>query len=338
MKPERHTTTVGHVCRVIAGQSPPGTAYNNDGRGLPFYQGKKEFGPKEIGRPSTWTTETTKVAEPGDILMSVRAPVGPVNFISNRACIGRGLAAIRVTDKIDRQFLFYNLWMRQADLGGKEGAVFASINRAGIEAIEIPLPSLEEQRRIVATLDETFAAIATATAIAEKNLANARALFEAMLANEFQQADSDWKSRTFESCLKRVKYPAKIQRKAFKVEGDFPVVSQESDFINGYWDNPTHVLRVEKPLIVFGDHTQILKYVDFDFVLGADGVKLLLPEDFLDTRFMLYFLLANPIPPKGYARHYRHLKSLDASLPLMNSAALPLRLKNLREQSSNWRA
>lgn len=180
------TTTIGSVCRVVAGQSPPGTAYNDQAIGLPFYQGKKEFGAQEIGAPSTWTTVTTKIAEPNDILMSVRAPVGPVNFIRERACIGRGLAAIRPSSEIDRDFLFYNLWMRQSDIGGKEGAVFASINRNEIAALEVPHPPLDEQRRIVAALDEAFAAIATATANAEKNLANARKLFEATARSAFE--------------------------------------------------------------------------------------------------------------------------------------------------------
>lgn len=174
MNADWKTATVGDVCRVVPGQSPPGNAYNSSAQGLPFYQGKKEFGSRDIGQPSTWTTTTTKVAEAGDILMSVRAPVGPVNFINERACIGRGLAAIRVSNRIDRQYLFYNLWMRQADIGGKEGAVFASINRAEIEAIRIPLPPLEEQRQIVSVLDEVFAAIAIASANADRNLVSAR--------------------------------------------------------------------------------------------------------------------------------------------------------------------
>lgn len=164
------------VCEIIAGQSPPGSSYNADQVGLPFYQGKKEFGVREVGPPTTWTSATTKIAKAGDILMSVRAPVGPVNFLRETACIGRGLAAIRAGEKIDPDFLFYNLLMREPEISGTEGAVFASINRSEIAALEIPLPPLEEQRRIVAALDEAFAAIATAIANAEKNLANAREL------------------------------------------------------------------------------------------------------------------------------------------------------------------
>ena len=116
-----------------------------------------------------------------------------------------------------------------------------------------------------------------------------------------------WTIEPFEDCLDRVRYPSKVQRQKFQAVGKFPIISQESDFINGYWDNEDDVLRVDRPLVVFGDHTQILKYVDFDFVLGADGVKLLKPKPSIDPRFFYYFLMAHPIKGVRYARHYRFL-------------------------------
>ncbi len=97
MTSEWQSKMLGDLADVIAGQSPEGSFYNSSGDGLAFYQGKKDFGDKFIGRPTTWTTRVTKVALEGDVLMSVRAPVGPVNFATEKACIGRGLAAIRVT-------------------------------------------------------------------------------------------------------------------------------------------------------------------------------------------------------------------------------------------------
>jgi type I restriction enzyme S subunit len=172
---------LGSVAKVISGQSPEGKFYNVNGEGLPFYQGKKEFGDRHIGPPTTWTTEVTKIAEPGDILMSVRAPVGPVNFTQDRICIGRGLAAIRTNKEISPDFLFYQLLYKQDEIAGTEGAVFASINKAGIESVQIVAPSREEQFRIVTLLDEAFADIASAKANAEKNLQNARELFESHL-------------------------------------------------------------------------------------------------------------------------------------------------------------
>lgn len=144
---------LGDITEVIAGQSPEGKHYNADGEGLPFYQGKKNFGARSIDPPRVWTREVTKVAEAGDILMSVRAPVGPVNFAVERCCIGRGLAAIRPGTGILGDFLFHYLESIQSKLEGSEGAVFSSINKSQISAIEVLLPPLNEQKRIVAKLD-----------------------------------------------------------------------------------------------------------------------------------------------------------------------------------------
>ncbi len=189
--------TIGELCVVIAGQSPEGSSYNTDGQGVPFFQGKKEFGEKFIGEPKTWTTEPTKIAKDGDILMSVRAPVGPVNFSTGELCIGRGLAAIRSDLKLDRDFLFYQLQYLQPKIAGKEGAVFASINKSEIEALPISVSTLSEQRRIVSILDEAFEGITTAKANAEKNLQNARALFESHVQAVFSRQGAGYSLKTF---------------------------------------------------------------------------------------------------------------------------------------------
>jgi type I restriction enzyme S subunit len=183
---------LGDVAEVIAGQSPEGSFYNNSGDGLPFYQGKKEFGERFIGSPTTWTSQITKVAKKGDVLMSARAPVGPVNIATGKLCIGRGLAAIRNSDSLDRDFLFYFLLSKQDEINGTEGAVFPSINKAEIEQIGIIVPPLPEQQRIVRILDEAFEGISTAKANAEKNEQNAREVFESYLETVFSQRDEGW--------------------------------------------------------------------------------------------------------------------------------------------------
>jgi type I restriction enzyme S subunit len=187
---------IGDVCTVIAGQSPQSKFYNSEGKGLPFYQGKKEFGHKFLGEPTSWTTQVTKEAQAEDILMSVRAPVGPVNFATERICIGRGLAAIRPGKLIDKNFLFLFLLKNEKQIEGNPGAVFSSINKKQIEDIEIPLPPLPEQRRIVAILDEAFAAIDKAKANTEQNLRNSRELFESYLQGVFEGSTQDWREDT----------------------------------------------------------------------------------------------------------------------------------------------
>lgn len=144
---------IGDMAEVIAGQSPKGEFYNDKKEGIPFYQGKTEFGKIYVGEPRKWTTQITRVAERNDILMSVRAPVGPVNISTDEICIGRGLAAIRVNEKLDYKYLFYNLRQLEKEIKGGGGSVFDSISKKQIEKIEIPLPPLDIQREIVAEIE-----------------------------------------------------------------------------------------------------------------------------------------------------------------------------------------
>ena len=195
---------IGEVCEVIAGQSPEGKYYNNSGDGLPFYQGKKEFTEKYLGSPTTWTTNITKEAQEGDILMSVRAPVGPVNFATGNICIGRGLAAIRTSKYIDREFLFNFLIKHESEIIGNSGAVFNSINKKQIENIVIPVPPISEQKKIVTILSEAFIALTKATENAERNLQNAREFFESYLQSIFANPGKDWKTLSLGEVCKEI--------------------------------------------------------------------------------------------------------------------------------------
>ena len=94
-----------------------------------------------------------------------------------------------------------------------------------------------------------------------------------------------WETKDFEDCIEKVNYTNKIQRKNFLETGTFPIVSQEQEYVNGYWNDSKDVFKIIKPVVLFGDHTQVLKYVDFDFVLGADGVKILQPINNLNCKF-----------------------------------------------------
>lgn len=153
-----NTTTIGDVCEVIAGQSPPSNTYNKNGDGLPFFQGKADFGylyPEQI---RIWCSAPQKIAEEGDILISVRAPVGPTNICNQRACIGRGLSAIRSGSTIDPKYLLYFLRKNEPKLASQgKGSTFSSITQKDIKKIPILVPPLEDQKRIVSTLDQADA-------------------------------------------------------------------------------------------------------------------------------------------------------------------------------------
>jgi len=166
---------LGEVAEIISGQSPKSEYYNEEKIGTPFFQGKTEFGSIYLCEPVKWTTSITKLSKPGDILMSVRAPVGPVNINTQEICIGRGLAAIR-PNKIDGIFLFYILRTMEDKIKGSGGSVFDSINNKQISQIKIPLPPLEMQKEIVEQIEVKQAAIDAAKAVIE-NLEKNRRFF-----------------------------------------------------------------------------------------------------------------------------------------------------------------
>jgi type I restriction enzyme S subunit len=124
-----------------------------------------------------------------------------------------------------------------------------------------------------------------------------------------------WKTVKFEKCLEKIKISYKVPKKSYLEQGEFPIVSQEAALISGYHNDVTHVVKVSNPVVVFGDHTRVLKYIDFDFVVGADGVKILQPIDEIDAKFFFYILKLFLPPSTGYARHYRLLKKLDIPIP-----------------------
>lgn len=148
---------LGAVCEVIAGQSPPSSTYNTKGEGLPFFQGKADFG--EI-HPNirTWCSVPNKIAKPLDILLSVRAPVGPTNICNVQSCIGRGLAAIRPNGKTDPKFVYYYFQFIEPILSTKgNGSTFSAITIGDVKDLNFPLPPLPIQQKIAAILDQADA-------------------------------------------------------------------------------------------------------------------------------------------------------------------------------------
>jgi type I restriction enzyme S subunit len=147
---------LGNYCLITMGQSPESKFYNTHGEGLPFYQGKAEFG-KTCPSPRVWCAQPQKIAEKDDILISVRAPVGPTNICPDRSCIGRGLAAINALNS-NHVYLLFCLRAFEKQIAEKGvGSTFVAISRADLAHLPIPVPPIAEQHRIVAKVDQLMA-------------------------------------------------------------------------------------------------------------------------------------------------------------------------------------
>ena len=142
------------ICEIIMGQSPPGNSYNIAGSGTPFFQGKAEFGNK-YPTIKKWTTQPSKIAKSRTILMSVRAPVGDINYCDVECCIGRGLASIKPSSNLDLHYLYFylsNIKEKISNLG--TGSTFKAITGQQLKTISIIVPPLQTQQKIVSILEK----------------------------------------------------------------------------------------------------------------------------------------------------------------------------------------
>ena len=142
--------TLSDIAAITMGQSPSGSSYNEDGVGEVFYQGRAEFGFR-FPKRRLFTTEPKRMAETGDVLLSVRAPVGDLNVAYERCCIGRGLGAIH-SKTGHSSFVLYTMFAlrSQLDVFNGEGTVFGSINRDALNAIPIDVPLMTKIDRFEA--------------------------------------------------------------------------------------------------------------------------------------------------------------------------------------------
>jgi type I restriction enzyme S subunit len=145
------------ICDVIMGQAPSGGAYNNDGIGWPLIAGAGDFG-EVFPVAKKYTTEASKLSEPDDIVLGIRASIGDKVLADGVYCLGRGVAGLRPRKELDHRYLWHWLTFARWNLASKaKGATFKQVNRADISELLIPLPPIPEQRRIADILDQADA-------------------------------------------------------------------------------------------------------------------------------------------------------------------------------------
>ncbi len=148
------------VCKINMGQSPNSSNYNDYGDGMPFFQGNADFGERyPITR--VWCNTPTKIAQAEDILISVRAPIGALNYAKEECCIGRGLAAITPDrNKVSQDFIYWALKGKKAELNDKgNGSTFKAISRKILEQTMIPDINFEQQHKCAENLEKIYGII-----------------------------------------------------------------------------------------------------------------------------------------------------------------------------------
>lgn len=181
------------ISEIIMGQSPDSNSYNDEKIGIPFFQGKTEFG-RINPIVKKWCSNPIKISQPQDILISVRAPVGEVNINIEESCIGRGLAAIRQKN-CDYKFLFYYMQKIKNRLNlSAQGSTFTAINSGDLKNISIITPPLEEQQKIADILSTVDSQIDDTDKLIEKTKELKKGLMQRLLTkgighSEFKKSE-----------------------------------------------------------------------------------------------------------------------------------------------------
>ena len=231
---------------------------------------------------------------------------------------------------IDANFLYFATQLEsviKGIAGMESGASYPAVRDVDVLDQVVPLPPLPEQREIATVLNTIRTALLHQTKCEENVIALKRAamhtLFthglrgEAQKETEIGPIPESWEIRSVAEAVRPFRFERKQQvpKSEYAENGRWPIIDQGQDFIGGYVDDETRLISSAAPIIIFGDHTRIFKFVDFEFALGAQGTKPLLAKDGFNSKYLYYALCNLDIPPRGYNRHYKILSQMHIGKP-----------------------
>lgn len=237
--------------------------------------------------------------------------------------VGAFCGIYRSTAPITKYLVQTPAYKKSIDLikQGGNGAL-ANLYGRDILGLRFYFPSLEEQKRIVECLEAEDLMIAAQEQKVESLRANKKGLMQRLFPQpgettprlRFPGFTGEWEEKTFSDLCNTVTPPLKLQSRDYLKDGKFPIVDQSQDLICG-WTNDESGVISDNPVIIFGDHTCVLKFIAFPFVQGADGVKILKTLEGYWPQFVFQSFLANPVNPDGYKRHFSDLKEKSFMFP-----------------------
>ena len=280
--------------------------------------------------PSVHSVMSGSRVQPKDVLLNITgASIGRSCVVPGRvqeANVNQHVCILRLEDVLDPNFLqsFLSSWRGQKLVyqsqagGGREG-----LNFENIRTFIFNIPELPEQQKIAAFLSAVDTKSQQLQRKKELLEQYKKGIMQKIFSQEIKFKDEDgndypdWEDKRLSDTLKSIPTkPYQILKSDILPEGPFPVIDQGQKDIAGYTHNSPKLFN-NGACIVYGDHTTIVKYIDYDFVVGADGTKLLQSET-ENMKFMFYNILFNNIEPEGYKRHFSILKTITLNIPCLD--------------------
>ena len=310
------------------------TPYYTDETGIPYLYGtnvranKLDLTGIRYITSEFHATQSKTELKFGDLLTVQSGHIGETAVVS-KELDGANCHALIVTrlklDMVFPKFLSYymNSEIGRARMSGLEvGSTILHINTKDLKKFRVLLPSLTEQKGIAKILSTWDKAITTTQQLIANSQQQKKTMMEQLLTGKKRLLDkngvkfsSEWEFLTFDEAFKVAnKKSAQVKSSEYLPSGTIPIVDQGQKLIAGYCNSQEFYSDI--PVIVFGDHTRCLKWIDFVFCPGADGTQLLDSKASLDKKFGYYLLLKTDIPNLGYSRHMRELKAKDFKVPM----------------------
>lgn len=332
---------LGDIAYVAAGSTPSKECFVE--HGIPYIKmynlrNQKidfDFHPQYIDYKTHTESLHRSMTQVGDIIMNiVGPPLGKLAIIPNdlpeanfnqAAVLIRPLLYKNTLNKYIFRYLEQMSEINSISTKGSAGQVNISLSQS--QSIRVPLPSLNEQKRIVEEIDRCFTLLDTLEQnecdLKEAIQKSKSKILDLALSghltsdtSHYPQLPDGWENKNFAQLFEVLASKSyQIQQKEIHQSGKYPVISQSASYIEGYSDREEKLYNSETPVIIFGDHTRNVKYVNFDFIVGADGVKILKPT--INSKFAYYLTLYNSkqIENRGYSRHFQYLKKQSWRIP-----------------------
>ena len=288
---------------------------NTNSVGIPYLTGASCFTNNGL-LINRWTNAPKNISYKNDLLITVKGTIGELAFNNiGEVHIARQIMALTINKEIEQKFIFYFLLVNKERMIQKNASLIPGIKRDDILNLEIALPPKEEQKRIIAKIDELLYFVKKIRnelkAMRDLSIAVKRKILD-FFFGENSSYKSYYEKKKIEDISKTISVSDfEIKIKHILPNGIIPVVSQSMNLIDGYINESEKILS-NIPYIVFGDHTKVVKFINFPFVPGADGTKILKSIDGIEPKFLFYSSLyaSNKIESRGYGRHYSKFKKV----------------------------
>jgi len=296
--------------------------------GVPYIKSSDVRGiiePDDLQRTSTEIHYKYRrsAVHPGDIVFSLRGNIGESAIVPPElpeANLTQGTARISVSERHSNRFHFYQL--ASAPLLNRvnalsKGSTFKEISLEELRKVRVLCPPLPEQKKIAQILSTWDQAISATERLLENSQQRKKGLMQQLLTGKKRLPgfEGEWRFISFTDGFSVVNQKSsQVKSSEYQLSGSIPIIDQGQNEIAGYCEHDSPY--TDLPVVIFGDHTRALKWVDFPFCPGADGTQVLKAKPILNEKFAYFVLSHVELPNLGYSRHMRELKQREFKVPV----------------------